>query len=190
MRTLPGGRLDNHDGIRDAGAVPTDIAPRRFRPARVAVVITVLALTLMWVYAYSGLAQRDPPDFLDDPRFAAAAEQRCRETLAELDRLPVVTQGSPPDELAAVVEEANDELADMVADLGALAPTDGGTGRIVGLWLADWATYLDDRVAWAERVRAGDVSEFVETDRGGGEPMSRAIDNLAEVNDMSACVTP
>lgn len=174
--------------------MPTDIAPRRFQPGRVAVVVTVLALTLMWVYAYSGLARRDPPDLLDDPRFAAAAEQRCAETLAELDTLPVVTQGSPPEELADVVGDANDELRDMVADLADLAPTDSGSdgdnGRIVGLWLADWATYLDDRDEWAERVRAGDVTEFVETDRGGGEPLSRAIDNLAEVNDMGSCVTP
>lgn len=176
--------------IRDAGGVPTETAVRRLPPGRVVIVVAVLAMTLMWVYAFSGMAKRDPPDFLDDPRFTAAAEQRCAETLAALDTLPIVTQESPPEELAAVVYEANDELRDMVADLGDLAPTDGDEGRILGLWLADWSTYLDDRDDWADGVRGGDVTEFAETDRGGGAPMSQAIDTLAEVNDMASCVTP
>lgn len=154
-----------------------------------AMVVAVLGMTLMWVYAFSGLARRDPPDFLDAPQFAAAAEARCAASLADLDDLPVVTQDSPPDELAMVAEQANDELRDMVKDLADLAPDEGEPGRILGLWLADWATYLDDRDEWAAQVRAGDVTEFAETNRGGA-PMSQAIDELAEVNDMASCVTP
>lgn len=169
--------------------MPVDTPARGLRPGRVAVVVAVLAMTLMWVYAFSGLARRDPPDFLDDPRFAAAAEARCAQTLAELDELPRVNQDSPPAELADVVDEANEELRAMVEDLADLAPTEGENGRIMGLWLADWDTYLGDREEWAAQVRAGDVEEFAETDRGGS-PISQAIDNLAEVNDMASCVAP
>ncbi|CAN5273656.1 hypothetical protein BH18ACT4_BH18ACT4_11520 [soil metagenome] len=150
------------------------------------VVVAVLGMTLMWIYALSGLARREPPDRLDGRAFAEEAEQRCAATRARLDRLPQVTDDSPPAELHAVVDDANGELRDMLADLRRLGPADGDDARLVGLWLDDWDTYLADREDWANKVGRGVVEPFTESDRDG-DPISRTVDNFAEVNDMASC---
>ncbi|HMQ26740.1 MAG TPA: hypothetical protein PKA98_12190, partial [Acidimicrobiales bacterium] len=76
-------------------AVDTGEAPGRrgWTVGRVAAVVVVLGLTLMWIYAFSGVAAKDPPDQLDDPAFAEAAEPVCAAARDALDALPAATSG-------------------------------------------------------------------------------------------------
>jgi hypothetical protein len=168
---------------------PAATDPGRIRVGRIAIVITVLALALMWIYVFSRGAGDDAPDQLDDPSFAVAAEEICSGTRDQLERLPGVTEESPPEELADVVDDANEALRAMVDELATVAPDADRDRRLVTLWLEDWDVYLGDREEWAAEVRVCDVGVFTETDRGGA-PISETIDTFAAVNDMPSCEAP
>ena len=53
---------------------------------------------------------------------------------------------------AEIVDQANERFAQMLEELAAQRP-EGEEGEVVDAWLADWHTYLDDRVAFAEALR-------------------------------------
>jgi hypothetical protein len=144
----------------------------------------------MWLYAWLPFPRPRPADVLDDDAFAVAAEPICVATIAELQELPAVTQDSPPDELAAVVARSNVELRAMVARLEALPRPDGRDGELLGRFLADWEVHLDDRDAWVERLRSGDVGPFTETVIRNGDGASGYLAEFAEVNDMASCGAP
>jgi hypothetical protein len=168
----------------------TEPAPPRRRGRRVLIGLTVGIIAAMWIYAFGPFPKPRPADQLDDPRFAAEAEEICEATVARLNRLPLVTQDSPPQELAEVVTEANRELAAMVARLRAVAPTEGRDGRLVGRWLDDWDIHLDDRDRWVERVEGGVVEPFTETEVREGFGVTGYLSEFAEVNGMRACRAP
>jgi hypothetical protein len=168
---------------------PEDAPPRR-RARRILIGVTVGAIAAMWLYAFGPFPKPRPADQLDDPRFASEAEDICGATIERLNRLPLVTQDSPPQELAAVVTESNEELTVMVARLREAAPTEGRDGRLVGRWLDDWDIHLDDRARWVERVEAGVVEPFTETEVRDGFGVTGYLSEFAEVNGMRACRAP
>src|SRR5690606_29139489 len=131
----------------------------------------------------------NPPDRLDDPAFAAAAEPLCAGAVAGIEALGLPTEVSSPQERADLVEAEVGLLDDLVSSLEALPRPDGEQGEGVRTWLADWRTHIADREAWAADVRVGDDHAFLESARGN-EPVSAVIDNFAEVNDMESCATP
>ena len=53
----------------------------------------------------------------------------------------------------------------------------------------DWRTYLADRQAYVEALRAGSEAAPEFTARGG-RAISTTIDHFADVNDMADCATP
>jgi hypothetical protein len=170
---------DTDDGVR-----------RRSRSARVQVVILVVniafwAAILGWTVVAGDV---EPPDQLDDPAFATAAEPRCARTKDDIDALGLPTAVDTPIERADMVDEENRLLTAMVGDLADLERPPGEQGEWVARWLEDWRIHIQDRQAWADDLRAGDDHPFVETDRGG-EQISNVIDNFAEVNDMESCAT-
>lgn len=173
-------------------AVDTGEAPGRrgWTVGRVAAVVVVLGLTLMWIYAFSGVAAKDPPDQLDDPAFAEAAEPVCAAARDELEALPAARDAESPEERAVTVRQANTVLTSMVDELdGLVAPGDDRDERITRLWLADWRTHLEDRAAYAESLAAGSTDPAEFTARGG-RSITATIDHFAEVNDMASCTTP
>lgn len=169
-----------------------DAARRRVTPARVVTTVVVLALVLMWIYAFSGMAKKDPPDLLDDAAFATAAAPICATARAALDELPSALEAGTPEERADTVAQANAILTAMVTDLRAEAPDQGDDhrdSRITGLWLDDWQTHLADRAAYVEDLEAGSEDPAVFTARGG-RSITATIDNFAKVNDIGDCATP
>jgi hypothetical protein len=96
---------------------------------------------------------------------------------------------SSPVERADMVDAENDLLRTMVGELGRLDRPDGDEGEWVAEWLGDWDVHIEDRQRWADDLRAGDDHPFVETDRGGGEQISKAVDFFAETNAMPSCAT-
>lgn len=171
-------------------AAPVTTDDRRITPGRVAATVVVVALVAMWVYAFSGLAAKDPPDLLDDPAFSVAAEPICADAVDRLDTLTPALEADTPEERAATVARANAILTAMVDDLRAIAPDDQDRdSRITGRWLDDWETHLADRAGYVEDLQAGSEAPPVFTARGG-RSITATIDNFAEVNDMASCVTP
>lgn len=169
---------------------PVATDDRRITPGRVAATVVVVALVAMWVYAFSGMAAKDPPDLLDEPTFSVAAEPICAAAVDRLDALPPALEARTPEERATTVARANAILTTMLDDLRAVAP-DGQDrdSRITALWLDDWETHLADRAAYVEDLQAGSEAPPVFTARGG-RSITATIDNFAKVNDMASCVTP
>jgi hypothetical protein len=166
------------------------IAPRRSRWPRLLAGLAIALIAAMWLYAWLPFPRPRPADVLDDGGFAAAAEPMCAATIAELQRLPLVTQDSPPDQLAAVVARANDELRAMLTELESLPRPDGRDGELLGQFLADWHVHLADRDAWVDRLRSGDDGPFTETVIRNGDGASGYLAEFAQVNDMASCGAP
>lgn len=179
--------------VDDARDAPDTVTGKRgwSRGARFQVVLLVVNIAF-WLALLGwtlGADRSDPPDRLDDPAFAAAAEPRCAATVARIEALGLPTEVASPLERAELVDEENQLLRAMVDELDALDRPGGEEGEWVTSWLADWRTHIADRQAWADDLRVGDDHVFVETARGN-EHVSKVIDNFAEVNGMDSCATP
>ena len=167
-------------------------AARRWTAGRVTVTVIVIALVSMWgyvVYLAFGPGRADNPDKVRDPTFAAAAEARCAPVRATIDALPVASQfKGRPLERAAEIDEVNADLTTLLADLRQLVPS-GDDGRIVGLWLDDWDTFLADRRDYSTRLRTDEKARFLVTEKNGRQ-INIAIDDFTAVNHMKSCATP
>ena len=151
----------------------------------------VVGMVAMWVYVLYlaiGPGRADPPDRLDDPTFAVEAQERCSAALDLVAALPPAADSRTAAERAEVLVIANGHLTDMVEDLGEIVPA-GEDGEIVREWLADWDTYLADRVDYAEALETDPEARLLVTARGG-EQITEYLDGFARDNRMPACSTP
>lgn len=174
---------------------PTTEAPagptRRWTGGRVFLTLLVVAMVSMWVYVLYlafGPGRQPPPDRLDDPTFATAAEARCQVALAEVAALPRAVDAVSAADRAAVVAEANGSFAAMLEDLEALVPA-GEDGQLVREWLVDWHTYLDDRTAYAEALRTDPEARLLVSPKDS-QQVTEYLDAFAADNRMPACATP
>ena len=89
-----------------------------------------------------------------------------------------------------MLDESGAVLTAMIADLRPLAPTSPTRdAEMAEEWLTDWETYVADRAAYAERLREDPNARFYVSEKDRMQ-ITKAIDNLAEVNDMPSCTTP
>lgn len=168
-----------------------DVATRRWTAGRVIVTILVIGMVAMWVcvlYLAFGPGRADPPDRLDDPAFAAAAEIRCRQALTEVATLPRAADTASATDRADVVEQANQSFEAMLDDLDRAAPP-GEDGVLVREWLADWRTYLGDRQAFAVALLKDPKARLLVTAKGR-QQITEYLDAFAGDNHMTACATP
>jgi hypothetical protein len=166
-------------------------APKRFRPSRLVIGVAIAAMVAMWVYVLYlavGPGRQGPPDELDDPAFAIAAQARCEQALAVVEQLPHAADTTSANERASVVEEANAAFRAMLDDLDALVPG-GEDGEIVQEWLTDWRTYLDDRELYADALREDEDSRLLVSPKDG-QHITEYLDAFAADNHMPACSTP
>lgn len=194
-------------GWRSAGcagehrAVPRSTSPadagRRGRLRRIGVLVVVASFVGIWGYVLwltftEGRAE--PYDRLEDTRFAEAAEETCAPSAAFFASLPLASETDSPEERAELLDEATDELEEMVDRLdGLVSPRDAEEARAVGRWLDDYRTLVQDRREYAAAQR--DPSHprydqpFVVTDRGGFQ-VDVLIEDFAHVNRMESCEPP
>ena len=175
---------------------PDAPASRRWTPVRVLLTVVALAMVAMWGYVLFlafGPGRQPPIDRLADPAFAEAGEARCAEALVEVEALPVASASASAPERADVLAEADAVFADMLDDLdglAVLAPA-GDQRRRATEWLADWRTYLGDREAYAEALRADPGARLLVSEKAGeGRQVTGWIDEFAKANRMPSCVTP
>lgn len=163
----------------------------RRRSTQVVVAVIVAAMVAMWglvLYRAVFEGREAPPDRLGDPAFATAAQARCDAALGDVAALPAATDSTSAADRADVVDEANASFAAMLVDLAALAPA-GEDGEIVTEWLADWRTYLADREAYADALRADPEARLLVTAKDS-QQITEFIDAFAADNRMTACATP
>jgi hypothetical protein len=164
------------------------MARRRPRVGTVLAVLVVAATIGMWAYLFL-IADPGVPDELDDDTFPTAGQAICADAIARIDDLPAAQEATSPQDRAVVVAEANEILTEMVADLRAIAPTEGQDERLTRLWLDDWDIYLTDRADYADRLAAGEDAELLVTARGAGQ-ITVTLDHFAVVNHMEDCQSP
>jgi hypothetical protein len=175
-------------------AAPTTsgTGPRRtWSTGRVVVAVLVAGMVALWAYVLYlaiGPGRQPPPDRLDDPAFARAAEARCDAALDEVAALPRADAATSAAERADVVAEANDALAAMLDDLEHRVPA-GEDGRLVRAWLADWRTYLGDREAYAVALRTDPDARLLVSAKDNDQ-VTEHLDGFAADNHMPACATP
>lgn len=163
--------------------------PVRVTTGRVLLAILVIASFGIWVYAYSGAADRPPPDLFDDEAVAAEAEPRCALARDELAQLEPAYLASDHLDRAATIDDANAILSAMVADLRRLEPAGERDRQILDGWLGDWETYLANRDDFAHRLREDPTARFYQSDVAN-EMLDRRLTRLAETNRMPSCGNP
>ena len=179
-----------------AGADPDPAGPRRTRGSlavRAVLIVCVIGIAAMWVYAF-GFAPREGVNRIGDRAWSEQAEVRCAQAkdeliaLADFRAIKDVGEGALA-ERASIVDQTNEILTSMLDDLSATGPTDEKGQEIIPLWLDDYRTYVGDRVAYADQLRAGDDSAFAENEVEGS-PISGFINDVARQNEMPSCQTP
>lgn len=151
-------------------------------------IAVVVLFAAFWIGATIWFFGDENPDRLEDREWVADAEARCSEARDELDRLPQARNAVDMSDRADQIEASTAVLADMTADLAAAVP-EGEDGELVELWLGSWKTYLDDRLAHAEALRAGEDRQFrVSVERGEG--VDALLDAFADRNRMPSCGDP
>lgn len=164
------------------------MARSRPRVGTVLAVLVVAATIGMWAYLFL-IADPGVPDQLDDDTFPTEGQAICADAAARIDELPAAQDATSPADRAVSVADANEILTEMVADLRAIAPTEGQDERLTRLWLEDWDSYLADRADYADKLAAGEDAELMITARGGGQ-ITVTLDHFAVVNHMLDCQTP
>jgi len=147
----------------------------------------------MWVYALF-FASKEAVNKIGDEAWTQRADARClvakNERLALADYRLIDEAG--PQALAgraSLVDRATDTIERMLQDIRETLPNDEKGQALIPLWIADYDTYVADRRAYAERLRAGDNSPFSETTTEG-LPLSEKIATFAGDNRMKNCAPP
>ena len=163
-----------------------------WNPGKVALAMVVVASFGLWIYAYSGFADRTPPDTFDDSTFAVKAEPICAAAKARYLLIPNALAADDQYERATQIRQANVILDDMLTQLEAEAEAMPGTERdrgIAALWLDRWRILLGDRADFAERVAQDPAAMFYISEEAGFRA-EKSIDYVANTNDMPSCTLP
>lgn len=157
---------------------------------RVVAGLVIAASFGVWVYAYSGLADREAPDLLADQQLVTDAEDICAATLADVAALPNALEAADGRERAQQIRVATDRFEEMVNDLDRLPTFDERDRRIFKSWLSDWRVILGDRRDYADRIEVDPNAQFFITDTGVDERLDRRLTRLANTNLMVSCAAP
>lgn len=145
-----------------------------------------------WVFMYQlqNRGEDDMPDRLDDLAWTAEADEICAVANAQVALLPSAPATPTADERADVIETATAEFEAMLVELEALAPTGSSRDAVItAAWFTDYRVFLQDRLAYADALRADPGARFVVTEKYGSQ-ITKPVDRFARVNEMEACMSP
>ncbi len=171
-----------------------DISAHRLRVSPLTIMVGLILVTSfgVWLYAYSGLADRPPPDVLETDTFANQAEPICAATLVEIGKIPDASLTETAAERSAQLLEATELFAEMVDDLGEVSiPNESDRDAALREeWLTHWGILLDDRVRYADELLVNEDARFLVSDLEVSESPERRLGRFAIVNNMESCGTP
>lgn len=160
------------------------------RVVKIFAVVTMVASFGVWVYAFSGAADRDSPDLLDDVAWAEDAEALCAAAKADVERMPLASEAESVADRADQIDAANARYRTMLAAMTDLKPSTARDGEMVAEWQSDWEIYLGDRDRYANAILEDPAASFTVTNTGGGERLYKRISRFALTNFMASCVAP
>jgi len=158
------------------------------------VVIGGLAFAAFWGWALF-FASKQPINEIGDRAWAARAQAICEN--AEQERIALADFREMEDataelvrERAAIVDRATDVIERMLDSVVGVTPDDAKGRDLVPQWEAEYRTYLGDRRAFSDELRAsGENKPFYESQMGG-IPISERLETFAGDNAMPACAPP
>lgn len=174
---------------------------------RAVVGAVVLGSFGVWVYAYSGAADRPPPDELDSTRAFVEAEsdglsyeelpgvafygRRATAICSDaMDRLPDARLATSGPERADQLRGANRILEAMITELRALPVATDRDDELRHLWLDDWQVLIADRERYADAVEVDPAAVFSVSDVADNERLERRLTRFARTNLMLPCGAP
>jgi hypothetical protein len=157
---------------------------------RVAAGLIVAASFGVWVYAYSGYADRDAPDIVAERALIEQAEPVCAAAVADVAALPNAIEAADEVERAAQIRVATSRFDTMVEELARFDFVDERDDRIFGAWLDDWRVILNDRRSYADRLELDPNEVFLITDTGVTERLDKRITRFANTNLITSCAAP
>ncbi|MEM9132109.1 MAG: hypothetical protein AAF962_24700 [Actinomycetota bacterium] len=187
-----------YEDLRDDAAPGGGDDEERRRPTllgnigRGLTILVVASSFLVWVYAYSGAAERDAPDRLADETWGDRAEMICAEAVEDIEAMPGALDAVDGPDRARQVEATNVRYEAMLEELDALSVADNDPRdvEISTGWIADWRVLIEDRYTYAEGIAVDDQTQFFITDTGVAERLDRRVTRLANTNDMPSCAAP
>lgn len=177
----------------DAPAVGSAAAERP-NPWRWVVLAIMLLFAAFWVWALF-FASKESINRIGDDAWAERAQGVCEVAGAEREALADFREVKDDDpsmvaERGVIIDKATDILERMVDDIVAIGPADPKGQELVPQWEADYRTYIADRRAFAEQLRAGVNEPFGETVTDEQIPISAKLSRFAGDNHMAACSPP
>jgi hypothetical protein len=167
-----------------------NIESRKFAFGKVISVVLLLTITLFWIWALSPLAPSGHPDKLDDSSFADEAKVLCGIAEEKLEEIPYAFSVKSPDERADQIDQGTAIYRNLLSELLLIAPEENTRdGRLVRLWIADYALYLDDRDNYAEQFRDG-IDEAFTVTKKGSRWVTDPVDEFAKGNKIRECLVP
>lgn len=157
---------------------------------RIVGVSTLIASFGVWVYAFSGAADRDPPDLLDDQAWSESAETICGQALTDVAAMPGALDASGPEDRSIQLRDSTARFAEMVGALTQLETSTSRDTQITTDWLADWGVLLESRLRYADAILDDPAAPFTITDTGVSERLDKRITRFANTNRMPSCITP
>ena len=146
-----------------------------------------VAFFAFWFWALF-LIDKTAVNKIDDRAWAERAEEVCAPVKLDVRRLDL-ERTADLDGRAVLVVRSTDMLSAMLDELEAVEPADEKGQEIVPEWIADYRTLLDDRYAYADKLRAGENVPFTETPVQG-VPITERIETFAGDNEMPSCAPP
>lgn len=160
------------------------------RVVKLFAISTLIASFGVWVYAFSGLADRDPPDLLQDPSWSQAAEGICASAVSDVAAMPNALDAPDAQRRSEQVLATTDRFETMIDQLADLTPGTSFDDDLTAAWLDDWRLLLNDRRRYAKAVVDDPSAFFTISAVGSGIRLDKRITRFATINSMPSCSTP
>ncbi len=144
----------------------------------------------VWVYAYSGYADRETPDLLGDRALAEEAETICAAALADVATMPNALDAVDGADRAGQIRQTTARFDTMVTELETLNFFDERDRTIFTAWLSDWRVILSDRLVYADAIAADPEAQFYVSDIGVTERLDKRLTRFANTNLITSCAAP
>lgn len=158
--------------------------------------IALLAIAVMWIYAFF-FANVKSSDIMPDKAWVARAEATCAAVKPKIAAQPaantfknVTPRSEALRQRADVGDQVTGFVRDLVTTLKADKPADAASLNLATLWLAEYDVYIQDRDAHVAQFRAGNDPPFAETPNDKGAPGPVRMDTFVRLNRMPSCQVP
>lgn len=176
-----------------ADRLPGNEAPPR-RWVRIVLAVIVLALIVMWVYAFA-FAPRDGVNPVRDKAWTDSADSICTKASADLKPLVFKTkiEGDNKEANLPVFVSNLDKgyviISTMLDDLESLPRVSDKAQALVPQWITDYRMFQKNLHDWIEELRVGKMAEFSVGVTDTGIPVNERINTFAAENHISSCGT-